>query len=135
MKRIICPEPPNPDEPVRTVIRKLDRAFEAVGGEVTGQVTGEVTGEVGPRPESQPESLELRVLRQLTEPLAKAELSGRLGHKEISGRLNQVIRILLADQTVEYTIPDKPNSRLQKYRLTAKGKNLLATLSKKEGQP
>jgi len=38
-----------------------------------------------------------------------------------------VIRILLADQTVEYTIPDKPNSRLQKYRLTPKGKSLLAS--------
>jgi ATP-dependent DNA helicase RecG len=105
-----------------------------LGGQVTGHVTGEVarevTGEVGLRPES----LELRVLRQLTqEPLAKAELSGRLGHKEISGRLNQVIRILLADQTVEYTIPDKPNSRLQKYRITAKGKSLPAMLSKKEG--
>ncbi len=65
--------------------------------------------------------------------MAKVELSTRLGHKEISGRLNQVIRILLADQTVEYTIPEKPNSRLQKYRLTTKGKSLLAMHSKKEG--
>jgi hypothetical protein len=48
MKRIICPEPPNPDEPVWTVIRKLDRAFEAAGGEVRGEVTREVRGEVGP---------------------------------------------------------------------------------------
>jgi predicted transcriptional regulator len=26
---------------------------------------------------------------------------------------------------IEYTIPEKPNSRLQKYRLTNKGRNLL----------
>lgn len=79
------------------------------------------------RPESQPESLEIRVLRHLTaSPLGKAELSARLGQKEISGQLNKVIRVLLGDQTIEMTIPDKPNSRLQKYRLTAKGRAWLA---------
>ena len=31
------------------------------------------------------------------------------------------------------TVPEKPNSPLQKYRLTAKGKSLRTTLSKKEG--
>jgi ATP-dependent DNA helicase RecG len=59
-------------------------------------------------------------------PLAKSELSARLGQKEVSGRLNQLIRVLLADQTIELTIPDKPNSRLQKYRLTGKGQAILA---------
>jgi ATP-dependent DNA helicase RecG len=32
---------------------------------------------------------------------------------------------------IEMTIPGKPNSRLQKYRLTAKGVALLATQRKK----
>jgi len=60
----------------------------------------------------------LRVLRLLTkEPLSKSAISGALGQKEISGHLNQVIRVLLNDQTLEYTLPDKPNSRLQQYRL------------------
>lgn len=70
--------------------------------------------------------MEVRVLRLLTaSTLGKAELSSGLGQKEISGQLNKVIRVLLGDQTIEYTIPDKPNSRMQRYRLTAKGKAIL----------
>jgi ATP-dependent DNA helicase RecG len=70
------------------------------------------------RPESQPESLELRVLDLLKKSaLSKAEISSRLGHKKISGQLNKIIRRLLTTQTIEYTIPQKPNSRLQKYDL------------------
>jgi len=74
------------------------------------------------RPESKPLSLEARVLSLLVkEPLSKSELSSRLGHKAISGRLNEVVRLLLAEQNIEMTIPDKPKSRLQKYRLTSSG--------------
>ena len=83
------------------------------------------------QPESRPESLEVRVLALLVnEPLSKSELSSRLGHKEISGQLNKVIRLLLAEQNIEQTIPDKPNSRLQKYRLTAAGAARLELLRK-----
>ena len=83
------------------------------------------------QPESQPESLELRVLGLLEKgPLSKAALSAGLGHKEISGQLNKIIRLMLAEQSIEYTIPGKPNSRLQKYRLAGKGAATLAALRK-----
>ena len=71
------------------------------------------------RLESQPESLTARVLRQLAHgPMSKADLSRNLGQKRVSGQLNKVIRGLLVDGLVGYTIPDKPQSRQQKYHLT-----------------
>ena len=39
---------------------------------------------------------------------------------------NQVLRPLLEEGLLEMTIPDKPRSSKQKYRLTTKGRELLA---------
>jgi len=81
------------------------------------------------RPESRPESLDIRIIRRLVPtPLSKAELSALLGQKEISGQLNKIIRELLQKKVIEYTIPDKPNSRMQKYLLTDKGRKILVTI-------
>lgn len=92
----------------------------------------QVTGQ----PESQPESMEKRIFRQLARnPMGKAQLSEAMGQKTISGQLNKVIRELVADQTIEPTIPDKPTSRLQKYRLTEKGRDLLERLEKGKDSP
>ena len=60
-------------------------------------------------------------------PLSKAELSNRLGQKQASGQLHEVVRRLVADRMIEYTVPDKPRSRLQKYRLTEISGTALAT--------
>ena len=77
------------------------------------------------RPESRPESLEQRVLTQLQKgPMTKSDIVKGLEQKAVSGQLNKVIRALLSDGAIEYTIPEKPNSRLQQYRLTDKGQAL-----------
>ena len=77
--------------------------------------------------ESQLESLPLRVLGIIaTGPLGKADISRQLGHKRISGQLNKVINDLLAEKYIERTIPTKPQSRLQQYRITAYGRRRFA---------
>lgn len=70
------------------------------------------------RPESRPESIEEQVLYLLqNKPLSKGELSKALGHRHISGSLKKAILSLLKQGRIAYTIPEKPNSRLQKYKL------------------
>ena len=55
-------------------------------------------------------------------PMSKTELSKNLGQKTVSGQLNEVVRQLVKEQLIEYTLPEKPRSRLQKYRLAEKGR-------------
>jgi len=54
---------------------------------------------------------------------SKSELASALGHRSVSGKLNERIREMLDEDLIEYTIPDKTTSRLQKYRLTEKVEN------------
>ena len=94
------------------------------------------------RPESRPESrhesqlesqlnsaLAAKVLLKLKDQDAgKSALARHLGHKSVSGELKKQIKRLLDLDLIEMTLPDKPNSRLQKYRLTENGRSLLLSL-------
>jgi ATP-dependent DNA helicase RecG len=70
----------------------------------------------------QESEVDLKILKSLKKPKSRSEIAKGLGHKTISGSINRAISRLLGKNLIEYTIPDKPQSRLQKYRLTGKGK-------------
>jgi ATP-dependent DNA helicase RecG len=88
-----------------------------VAGEVTGEVAGEVTGEV--------HSL-LKVLEE--KALTRAEAQAVL---ELKGQANFRDRYLapaLGAGLIEMTIPEKPKSSKQKYRLTNTGRQVLGRM-------
>jgi hypothetical protein len=61
------------------------------------------------------------------------EVVAALQLRSKTGSLKRNFGDLLAERLIEYTIPDKPNSRLQKYRLTQKGRDFIAKLAKESG--
>jgi ATP-dependent DNA helicase RecG len=76
--------------------------------------------------ESGAESQAQRILSLLRDvPLSKSELAFKLGLNSVTGALNRSVNELIQKKIIERTIPEKPRSRLQKYRLAAKGQTLL----------
>jgi len=52
---------------------------------------------------------------------SKSEVAAVLGLSGVTGHLNRSFKILLNEGFVQYTIPEKPQSRLQQYMLMEKG--------------
>ena len=67
-------------------------------------------------------------------PLGKMEIARAVGHRTVSGELKKQILWLNENGLVERTLPEEPNSRLQKYRLTPKGR-LQASISSTDIPP
>ena len=114
----------------------------------SGQASAEARGDAGTRPESaktrvtrpepadagpesgsegdsaddEDEALDRQVLTLLDDgPMSKSAIARALGHRSVSGGLNRVMRALRRDGLVEYTLPGKPTSSRQEYRLTVLG--------------
>ena len=78
-------------------------------------------------------ALKSRVLNLLTDSaMSRSELSQQLGQKKPTGHLYNVVQDLMDDQTIEYTLPEKPRSPKQKYKLTDKGRAELANLKSED---
>lgn len=58
----------------------------------------------------------------------------RGGDWKVLGKDSHVGNLAKGAGLIEMTIPDKPRSSKQKYRLTPKGKAVLASLAKKKGK-
>ncbi|OEU47140.1 MAG: transcriptional regulator [Desulfobacterales bacterium S3730MH5] len=84
-----------------------------VTGEVTGEVNEEVTGEV------------IRILQAMKGAMKRVEIQQALGLKHEEHFRKAYLLPALDAGFIEMTIPDKPKSRLQKYRVTPKGRKAL----------
>ena len=74
---------------------------------------------------SAPSRHQVEILRKCMEESPISELMGIVGRTDRTKFRNQVLQPLLDAGLVEMTVPDKPTSRLQKYRLTSKGQQLI----------
>ncbi len=66
--------------------------------------------------------------------LTRRELQGRLKLKGEENFRNLYLMPALNAGLMEMTVPEKPRSRLQKYRLTEKGKAVLAVMRPEESE-
>ena len=78
------------------------------------QVSPQVTPQVG------------ELLASMQGEIGREALQFTLGLSDRKSFRERYLKPALADSLIEMTIPDKPNSRLQKYRLTDKGRQRLA---------
>jgi predicted HTH transcriptional regulator len=107
------------------ILQEVGSAFQVLfvkkdlGRAEPGQSQGRVEAESeqgGTKTEA--ESLQQKVMNVLArDALSKSEIANKIGLKSVTGYLNRTIRSLLDRGSIVYTIPEKPNSRLQKYKL------------------
>ncbi len=97
----------------------------------TAQVTGEVAGEVSEQVGEQVRSM---LLACSDDPKSKADMLKAAGLAPAYLNYKRHLQRLLAADLVERAIPEKPTSRLQKYRLTQKGRDTLRRENTEAGQ-
>ena len=62
-------------------------------------------------------------------PLGRADIAKTIGVTRMARSLKLALDTLMEDGLIEYTIPDNVRSRLQKYRLTEKGRHMLTHMA------
>ena len=95
------------------------------GEQVTEQVREQVTEQVREQVDHDLADEIKRLLLVITGDKKQSEIINALGLKNKNNFRRRYLNPAVDAGLVEMTIPDKPNSRLQKYRLTDKGKEML----------
>ena len=90
--------------------------------------TGRVAGEVGTK--SAPSRHQVEMVRMCVKETPLVDLLKLTGRTDRTKFRHQVLNPLLVEGLIEMTIPGKPRSRLQKYRLTEKGRDWLKAVDK-----
>lgn len=89
-----------------------------------GQSQGRVKAESGQSQKSHASEmtqLSKNIIKLLkTSTMSKSEVASVLGLSGVTGHLNRSFKMLLKEGFIQYTIPEKPQSRLQKYKLIKK---------------
>lgn len=67
-----------------------------------------------------------KLITACSDPMSRAELQSKLGLKDKMHFISHYLKPAIQQGIIELTIPDKPNSRNQKYRLTNTGKEIKA---------
>lgn len=81
-------------------------------------ISPQVTPQVSPQVEA--------LLHFIVREMSPEQIQQKLDLKDRKSFNNRYLQPALQADLIEMTIPDKPNSRLQQYRLTAQGKMLQA---------
>ncbi|MFO8046971.1 MAG: hypothetical protein R6U30_14020 [Halomonas sp.] len=121
---------PELDEEVDMASDLMKAMFERTGPTETrddAQVTGKGTPQVAPQAgtKSGPSRDQVRIMEHLVSEQRLTELMDVLERKNRTKFRDQVLAPLLNAGFVEMTIPDKPRSSKQKYRLTENGRKIL----------
>ncbi len=108
-------------EPVWTSDEKTGVTLTFFAPEVTTEVTPEVTQEVALQ--VTPEVLQM--LRAFVGDMQRRDLQRLLGLKDDEHFRKAYLLPSIKENLIEMTLPDKPHSSKQRYRLTGKGRLLL----------
>lgn len=113
---------------VVTIRRKPELAFEAVGGQTEALSRHQVGTKLALS------GNQVEILDKCKEDCSIIDLMQLVGRTDRTKFRNQVLKPLIEEGFLFMTVPDKPTSSNQKYRLTDKGKTILTKLTQKESK-